>query len=138
MFDSDVKIFLDTDGAASSRVGNILPLRVEGSIPYRAPLAVIMDRTCSSGPRAGVVSCPRHTACVPCTCGAVNTFGDTTVDDRDVVSCVLVVPCHCIPGGPFTLPHHPLNCVIACLRVVVASWWPTSACGPATSRRLLN
>ena len=32
------KIFLGTDGAASSRVGQILPLRVEGSIPYSAPL----------------------------------------------------------------------------------------------------
>ena len=39
MFDSNGdKIFLDTDGAASSRVGQILPLRVEGSIPYSAPL----------------------------------------------------------------------------------------------------
>ena len=32
------KIFLGTDGAASWRVGQILPLRVEGSIPYSAPL----------------------------------------------------------------------------------------------------
>ena len=32
------KIFLGTDGAASSRVGQILPLQVEGSIPYSAPL----------------------------------------------------------------------------------------------------
>ena len=39
MFYSNVnKIFLGTDGAASSRVGQILPLRVEGSIPYSAPL----------------------------------------------------------------------------------------------------
>ena len=39
MFVSNVnKIFLGTDGAASSRVGQILPLRVEGSIPYSAPL----------------------------------------------------------------------------------------------------
>ena len=39
MFDSNVnKIFLGTDGAASSRVSQILPLRVEGSIPYSAPL----------------------------------------------------------------------------------------------------
>ena len=34
------KIFLGTDGAASLRVGQILPLRVEGSIPYSAPLNV--------------------------------------------------------------------------------------------------
>ena len=41
MFYSNVnKIFLGTDGAASSRVGQILPLRVEGSIPYSAPLSV--------------------------------------------------------------------------------------------------
>ena len=40
MFDSNVnKIFLGTDGAASSRVGQILPLREEGSIPYSAPLS---------------------------------------------------------------------------------------------------
>ena len=40
MFYSNVnKIFLGTDGAASSRVGQILPLRVEGSIPYSAPLS---------------------------------------------------------------------------------------------------
>ena len=32
------KIFLGTDGAASLRVGQMLPLRVEGSIPYSAPL----------------------------------------------------------------------------------------------------
>ena len=39
MFYSNVnKIFLGTDGAASSRVGQILPLQVEGSIPYSAPL----------------------------------------------------------------------------------------------------
>ena len=39
MFYSNVnKIFLGTDGAASSRVGQMLPLRVEGSIPYSAPL----------------------------------------------------------------------------------------------------
>ena len=39
MFYSNVnKLFLGTDGAASSRVGQILPLRVEGSIPYSAPL----------------------------------------------------------------------------------------------------
>ena len=39
MFYSNVnKIFLGTDGAASSRVGQILSLRVEGSIPYSAPL----------------------------------------------------------------------------------------------------
>ena len=39
MFYSNVnKIFLDNDGAASSRVGQILPLQVEGSIPYSAPL----------------------------------------------------------------------------------------------------
>ena len=42
MFDSNVnKIFLGTDGAASSRVGQILLLRVEGSIPYSAPLRLI-------------------------------------------------------------------------------------------------
>ena len=34
------KIFLGTDGAASSRVGQILLFRVEGSIPYSAPLNV--------------------------------------------------------------------------------------------------
>ena len=40
MFYSNVnKICLGTDGAASSRVGQILPLRVEGSIPYSAPLS---------------------------------------------------------------------------------------------------
>ena len=39
VFDSNVnKIFLGTDDAASSWVGQILPLRVEGSIPYSAPL----------------------------------------------------------------------------------------------------
>ena len=39
MFDSNInKIFLGTDGAASSRVGQILSLQVEGSIPYSAPL----------------------------------------------------------------------------------------------------
>ena len=39
MFDSNVNmIFLGTDGAASSQVGQILPLRVEGSVPYSAPL----------------------------------------------------------------------------------------------------
>ena len=39
MFYSNVnKIFLGTDGAASSRVGQMLPLRVEGSVPYSAPL----------------------------------------------------------------------------------------------------
>ena len=39
MFYSNVnKIFLGTEGAASLRVGRILPLRVEGSIPYSAPL----------------------------------------------------------------------------------------------------
>ena len=32
------KIFLGTDGAASSRVGQILLFRVEGSIPYSASL----------------------------------------------------------------------------------------------------
>ena len=36
------KIFLGTDGAASSRVGQILLFRVEGSIPYSAPLNQIM------------------------------------------------------------------------------------------------
>ena len=43
VFDSNVnKIFLGTDGAAaSSRVGQILALRVEGSIPYSAPLIII-------------------------------------------------------------------------------------------------
>ena len=41
VFDSNVnKIFLRTDGAASSRVGQILSLRVEGSIPYSAPLKI--------------------------------------------------------------------------------------------------
>ena len=41
MFDSNVnKIFLGTDGAASSQVDQILPLKVEGSIPYSAPLTV--------------------------------------------------------------------------------------------------
>ena len=49
MFYSNVnKIFLGTDGAASSRVSQILPLRVEGSIPYSAPLNICqfgaMDR----------------------------------------------------------------------------------------------
>ena len=39
VFDSNVnKIFLGTDGAASSRVGQILSLQVERSIPYNAPL----------------------------------------------------------------------------------------------------
>ena len=39
MFDSNVnKIILGTDGAASPRVGQILLLRVEGSIPYSASL----------------------------------------------------------------------------------------------------
>ena len=39
VFDSNVnKICLGTDGAASSRVGHILPLQVEGSIPYSATL----------------------------------------------------------------------------------------------------
>ena len=39
MFDSNVnKISLGTDGAASSWVGQMLPLQVEGSIPYSAPL----------------------------------------------------------------------------------------------------
>ena len=39
-FDSNVNnIFLGTDGAASSPVGQILPLRVEGAIPYSAPLS---------------------------------------------------------------------------------------------------
>ena len=37
------KIFLGTDGAASSRVGQILPLQVEGSIPYSAPLRTIFN-----------------------------------------------------------------------------------------------
>ena len=36
------KIFLGTDGAASSRVSQILPLRVEGSIPYSAPLTQVV------------------------------------------------------------------------------------------------
>ena len=41
MFYSNVNnIFLGTDGAASSRVGQILPLQVEGSIPYSAPLTI--------------------------------------------------------------------------------------------------
>ena len=43
MFDSNVnKIFLGTDGAASSRVGQILPLRVEGSIqcPFNGTLVI--------------------------------------------------------------------------------------------------
>ena len=41
MFDSNVnKICLGTDSAASLRVGQILPLRVEGSIPYSASLKV--------------------------------------------------------------------------------------------------
>ena len=31
-------MFLGTDGAASSRVGKLLLFRVEGSIPYSAPL----------------------------------------------------------------------------------------------------
>ena len=35
------KIFLGTDGAASSRVGQILLFRVEGSIPYSAPLIAV-------------------------------------------------------------------------------------------------
>ena len=40
VFDSNGnKIFLGTDGAASSWVGQMLPLRVEGSIPYSAPLS---------------------------------------------------------------------------------------------------
>ena len=42
MFYSNVnKIFLGTDGAASSRVSKMLPLRVDGSIPYSAPLMTI-------------------------------------------------------------------------------------------------
>ena len=46
MFDSNVnKIFLGTDGAASSTVGQILPLRVEVSIPYSAPLNVTRSST---------------------------------------------------------------------------------------------
>ena len=41
VFDSNVnKIFLGTDGAASLWVGQMLPLRVEGSIPYSAPLTL--------------------------------------------------------------------------------------------------
>ena len=36
------KIFLGTDGAASSRVGQILPLRVDGSIPYSGPLTQLL------------------------------------------------------------------------------------------------
>ena len=44
MFDSKVnKIYLGTDGAASSRVGQILPLREERSIPYSASLIRICD-----------------------------------------------------------------------------------------------
>ena len=47
MFYSNVnKIFLGTDGAASSRVGQILPLRVEGSIPYSAPLMTPYMQDC--------------------------------------------------------------------------------------------
>ena len=42
MFDSNVnKIFLGTDGAGSSWVGQILTLRVEGSIPYSASLKIL-------------------------------------------------------------------------------------------------
>ena len=49
MFDSNVNnIFLGTDGAASSRVGQILPLCVEGSIPYSAPLTNML-KLCSDG-----------------------------------------------------------------------------------------
>ena len=45
VFDSNVnKIFLGTDGAASSRVGKMLPLRVEGSILYSAPLNVYVSK----------------------------------------------------------------------------------------------
>ena len=48
MFYSNVnKIFLGTDGAASSRVGQNLPLRVEGSIPYSAPLTARICKTSS-------------------------------------------------------------------------------------------
>ena len=46
MFYSNVnKICLGTDGPASSRVGQILPLRVEGSIPYSAPLNEVLFKT---------------------------------------------------------------------------------------------
>ena len=41
VFDSN-KIFLGTDSAASSRVGQILLFRVEGSIPHSAPLNVLI------------------------------------------------------------------------------------------------
>ena len=39
------KIFLGTDGAASSRVGQILLFRVEGSIPYSVPLSTVFTMT---------------------------------------------------------------------------------------------
>ena len=45
MFDLNVnKICLGTDGAASSWVVQILPLRVKGSITYSAPLSVSNPR----------------------------------------------------------------------------------------------
>ena len=37
------KIFLGTDGAASSQVGQILPFYVEGSIPYSAPVSDLRE-----------------------------------------------------------------------------------------------
>ena len=51
MFDSNVnKIFLGTDGAAPSQVDHILPLQVEGSIPYSAPLKQMLDVDCPFSP----------------------------------------------------------------------------------------
>ena len=50
------KIFLGTDGAASSRLGQMLPLRVEGSIPYSAPLNCVCGCTDKSEKRLSRMS----------------------------------------------------------------------------------
>ena len=70
MFYSNVnKIFLGTDGAASTRVGQILLLRVEGSIPYSDPLSqtslAINDQTVGENPTSSNL---RNKKCVSYIC----------------------------------------------------------------------